>query len=304
MTGSESSIHSGSNEQVGRRLDLSIIKDLPYANQSEAQKLDIYMPFHNAGSRPVILWIHPGGFHTGDKGGDCEIPLARVNMIELVRPMIERGYSVVSINYRLSQEAIFPALIFDIKAAVRWIRANTAQYGFRKDKIAAWGSSSGGYLSAMLATTGGVRELEDLSMGNADQSSHIVAAVVWYGPIDFLLMDPQHRELGREAHVHEASSPESLLMGGPIYEIEAKCKTATPMTYVSPASTPLYIQQGKGDPTIPYQQSIMMAEKMAAAIGKEHVVLELVEKVGHADAVFFKHENIHRILDFLDRYMK
>ena len=138
MTGSESSIHSGSNEQVGRRLDLSIIKDLPYANQSEAQKLDIYMPFHNAGSRPVILLIHPGGFHTGDKGGDCEIPLARVNMIELVRPMIERGYSVVSINYRLSQEAIFPALIFDIKAAVRWIRANAAQYGFRKDKIAAW----------------------------------------------------------------------------------------------------------------------------------------------------------------------
>ena len=76
------------------------------------------------------------------------------------------------------------------------------------------------------------------------------------------------------------------------------------MTYVSKDSTPIYITQGKGDPTIPYPQSIMLAEKMAAAIGKEHVVLELVEQVGHADAVFFKEENIHKVLDFLDRYTK
>jgi acetyl esterase/lipase len=304
MAANASSIHTDTHRQEVSRLDLSILRDLPYAHQSEAQKLDIYRPVQSAGPRPVILWIHPGGFHTGDKGGNCEIPLARVNMIELVWPMIARGYSVVSINYRLSQEAIFPALIYDIKAAVRWIRANAGQYGFRKEKIAAWGSSSGGYLAAMLATTGGVAELEDLSMGNAGESSRVAAAVDWFGPIDFLMMDPQHRELGRDAHVYQASSPESLLMGGAIYEIEEKCRQATPMTYVSQSSAPLYIQQGKGDLTIPYPQSIMMAEKLAAAIGSENVVLKLFEEVGHADAVFFSHENIHRILDFLDRYMR
>jgi acetyl esterase/lipase len=304
MAGSELSIHSGKNDQAGKRLDLTIIRDLPYANRSEAQKLDIYMPFHSTGPRPVILWMHPGGFHEGDKGGNSNMALARINMIELASPMLERGYSVVSINYRFSQEAIFPALIFDIKAAIRWIRANAASYHFNADKIAAWGSSSGGYLAAMLATTGGVRELEDLSMGNADQSSRVVAAVDWYGPTDFLMMDPHHLEIGQEAHVHEASSPESRLMGAPLLEIVEKCKTATPMTYVSPDSTPIYITQGKGDPTIPYPQSIMLAEKMAAAIGKEHVILKLVEKVGHADEVFFKLDHINKVIDFLDRYMK
>ena len=129
-------------------------------------------------------------------------------MIELVLPMLERGYSVVSANYRLSGEAAFPAAVHDVKAAVRWIRANAAGSGFNPDKIAAWGSSAGGYLSAMLRTTGGVGALEDLSLGNADQSSRVVAAVDWYRPVDFLTMDQQHAELGHEARVHEAGSPE------------------------------------------------------------------------------------------------
>ena len=110
-------------------------------------------------------------------------------MIKLVQPMLERGYAVVSINYRLSHEAIFPALIYDVKAAIRWIRANAAKYNFHPDKVAAWGSSSGGYLAAMLATTGDVKELEDLSMGNPKKSSRVNVAVDWYGPTDFLLMD-------------------------------------------------------------------------------------------------------------------
>src|SRR5512143_1634862 len=101
------------------------------------------------------MWSDAGGFHEGDKDGSAIAPLAIVNMIKLVEPMLERGYAAVSINYRLSQEAIFPAVIYDIKAAVRWVRANAATYNFHRDRVAAWGSSAGGYLAAMLATTGG-----------------------------------------------------------------------------------------------------------------------------------------------------
>ena len=295
---------SAGSDREGRRIDLTLIRDVAYATRSEAQKLDIYMPNHVAGSRPVILWLHPGGFHGGDKGGVASSPGAKVSMLELVLPMLERGYTVVSANYRLSGEAAFPAAVHDVKAAVRWIRANAARYHFDADKIAAWGSSAGGYLAQMLATTGGVGALEDLSLGNADQSSGIVAAVDWYGPVDFLTMDQQHAELGHEAHVHEAGSPESKFMGGPIYEISEKCRAASPMTYVSKDSTPLYIQQGKGDLIIPYLQSRMLAEKMTAAIGKEHVVLKLVENVGHADWGFFKLANVNKVIDFLDRYQK
>jgi acetyl esterase/lipase len=303
MAGKESSAQAG-GQQTGMQIDLTLIRDLRYANQSEAQRLDIYLPHEVTGPRPVILWIHPGGFHEGDKGGNSDMALARVNMLELVLPMLARGYSVVSINYRFSQEAIFPALIFDVKAAIRWIRANAAQYHFDKEKIAAWGSSSGGYLAAMMATTGGVAELEDLSLGNAGESSRVVAAVDFYGPTDFLMMDSHHLEIGQEAHVHEGSSPESRLMGAPLLTIVESCRKATPMTYISGDSAPIFITQGKGDPTIPYPQSIMLAEKMAAAIGPEHVVLELVEQVGHADEIFFRRSTLNRVIDFLDRYMK
>ena len=194
-------------------MDITIIRDVPYATQSDAQKLDIYMLAKRDKPCPVILWMHPGGFHEGDKDGSAMAPLAIVNMIKLVQPMLERGYAAVSINYRLSQEAVFPALMYDVKAAIRWIRAKAAKYNFNPEKVAAWGSSAGGYLAAMLATTGDVKELEDLSMGNPDQSSRVNVAVDWYGPTDFLLMDPHHLQLGQEAHVHDAASPESRLMG-------------------------------------------------------------------------------------------
>jgi acetyl esterase/lipase len=252
----------------------------------------------------VIVWMHPGGFEEGDKDGSAVAPLAIINIIKLVQPMLERGYAVVSINYRLSHEAIFPALIYDVKAAIRWIRANAAKYNFHPNNVAAWGSSAGGYLAAMLATTGDVKNLEDLSMGNANQSSRVNVAVDWFGPTDFLQMDPQHIQLGQEAHVHDASSPESRLMGASVTLIPEKCKAATPMTYIKPGNAPIYIQQGKGDPIIPYPQSEMLAERMAAAIGKENVILELVEKVGHADPVFFTTENVNKVLDFVDRFMK
>jgi acetyl esterase/lipase len=304
MAAEEASNNPDRGDQAGHRFDLTFIRDLPYATRSEAQKLDIYTPYQAAAPRPVILWMHPGGFHGGDKGGVAKSPGAKVSMLELVLPMLERGYSVVSANYRLSGEAVFPAAVHDVKAAVRWIRANAVRYHFNSDKIAAWGSSAGGYLSAMLAATGGVGELEDLSMGNDDQSSRVVAAADWYGPVDFLIMDQQHAELGHEAHVLEATSPESKFMGAPIGADPERCKAASPLTYVSKDSAPLFIQQGKGDLIIPYLQSMMLAGKMAAAIGPEHVVLNLVEEVGHADWGFFKPENIHTVINFLDRYLK
>ena len=116
-------------------------------------------------------------------------------------------------------------------------------------------------------------------------------------------MDKHHTVLGREAHVREAGSPESRFMGAPIHEIR-EGQAATPMTPIGKDSAPLYIQQGKGDLIIPYPQSMMLAERLSAAIGKEHVILKLVEKVGHADGGFFTLANINKVIDFLDRYIK
>jgi acetyl esterase/lipase len=286
----------------------SIIKDVPYATQSNAQKLDIYLPSQGIKPYPVIVWIHPGGFFEGDKsGGGTADPLVLVDMKNLVSPMLARGYAVVAINYRLSHEAHFPSLVYDVKAAVRWIRVNATKYGFNPEKIASWGSSAGGHLSSFLAISGDVKRLEDLSMGNPGESSRVVAAVDWFGPTDFLFMDSQTIQLGFklwEGGHNSAASPESKLMGDQITKIPKKCKAASQIAYVKTDHAPIYIQHGKDDSIVPYLQSVMLVEKLKAVGGSGEVIFETFDHAGHADPVFFKKENINKMLDFLDKHMK
>ncbi len=146
--------------------------DVAYAGKSAAQKLDIYLPSEDKGPFPVIVFIHGGAFKMGDKSS-----------FE-VNPALEglkHGYAVVSVNYRLSGEAIFPAQIQDVKAAIRFIRANAGKYHLNSNKIASWGASAGGHLSAMVGTTGDIQEFDDASLGNATQSSQVHAVIDWFG---------------------------------------------------------------------------------------------------------------------------
>jgi acetyl esterase/lipase len=228
-----------------------------------------------------------------------------------VLPMLEglkRGYAVVSINYRMSGEAKFPALVQDAKAAVRWVRANAAQYKFDPQRILAWGGSAGGYLSNMLGISAGIPELEDLSLGNADQPCNVQAVAAWYAPANFLKMDEHLAASGLLAppgfRHNEADSPESLLMGQAITEIPEKVKAANPETYIRPGAPPFLLQHGTKDPVVPVQQSIEFAEKLRPVIGKENVTLELLEGAEHADMMFETPENVSRVLDFLDKHLK
>ena len=284
-----------------------IERDVPYASNSEAQKLDIFLPAGGRKPYPVIIWIHPGGFFEGDKsGGGAQDPLAMVDMVKLVLPILARGYAMVSINYRLSHEAQFPSVVVDAKAAVRWVRGNAGKYNFNSEKVASWGSSAGGYLSAFLAVSEGVEEVEDLSMGNPDQSSRVIAAVNWYGCTDFLAMDPQSIQLGQglwEGGHDAETSPESKLIGGPIRSFPERCKASNPINYVKPNHAPIYIQHGRNDNIVPYLQSVLLVEKLRAVGGPE-VIFEVIENVGHADPVFFTSENVNKMLDFLDKYIK
>jgi acetyl esterase/lipase len=271
--------------------------DIPYAGQSQSQKLDVYLPEEGDGPFPVILSIHGGAFKAGDKGDNQLIPMLEG---------LNRGYALVSINYRLSQEAIFPAQIFDMKAAVRWIRANSKQYKFNPDKITAWGGSAGGHLSALLGTSGEVKSLEDLSTGNRDQSSRVQAVVDWFGPTDFLKMDEQLKESGvKNPQVHSVpDSPESELIGKNLEDAPDLVRAANPETYITQDDPPFFIQHGLIDPLVPYQQSVNLANKLEKVIGKENVSLELFQEAGHGGPVFMSPENLNKVFRFLDKYMK
>jgi len=218
--------------------------DVAYASTSTAQKMDIYLPA-GEGPFPVVVFIHGGAFKMGNK--EMETANAAV--------LVSKGYAAVSINYRLSGEAKFPAQIQDCKAAIRFLRANAAKYKLNADKIASWGASAGGNLSALLGTSGGVSELEGAELGNSGFSSAVLVSVDWFGPINFSTMDAEASALGFTLSTNSASSPESQLMGAAVPTIPAQVAKANPTTYITADDAAFFIQVGDADRNIPYTQS-------------------------------------------------
>ena len=238
-------------------------RDLPYVtNGHERQKLDLYLP-RDGGNLPLIINIHGGAWRDGSKELDARLDY------------LPRGYAVASINYRLSQHALFPAQIEDCKAAVRWLRANAAKYNLDPNHFAAWGSSAGGHLAAMLGAAGDAKEFD---VGeNLEVSSCVQAVVDYFGPTDFLQMDA-HRLPNSQSH-DAGESPESKLIGGPVLANKEKAARANPITYVTKNAPPFLICHGDADPLVPHHQS----ELLEAALKKAGVpvTLYIVKGAGH-----------------------
>jgi acetyl esterase/lipase len=270
--------------------------DLPYANLSQSQKLDIYLPEQGEGPFPVILHIHGGGFAIGDKRD--------IHVLTFLKGL-EHGYAVVSVNFRLSGEAIFPAGLQDIKAAIRWLRANSEQYQLDGNRIAACGGSSGGNYAAMVCLTEHVTEFDDFTLGNPDYPCNVQAAVDWFGPTDFLKMDEQLAESGYGPSNHcEANSPESRYLGAKITEIPLKVELANPMTYIHENMPPILIQHGRLDSQVPVQQSIMFVEKLEKYVDPDRFEFDILEGAGHGDPLFEADENMSKVFTFLGKHLK
>jgi len=270
--------------------------DLPYANLSATQTLDVYLPNEGKGPYPVIFHIHGGGFASGDKRD--------LKVLTFLKGL-ERGYAVVSANYRMSGEAVFPAGLQDIKAAIRWVRANSEQYHLDGNRIAAWGGSSGGNYAAMVCLTANVTAFDDPGLGNPEVRCNVQAAVDWFGPTDFLKMDEQLEENGFGPAAHgQADSPESRYLGARLSDVPLKVEIANPMMYVHKRMPPLLIQHGRLDTLVPVQQSMEFVEKLEKYVSHDRFEFDILEGAGHGDPLFETDENMARVFSFLDRYLK
>ncbi|MCK4751454.1 MAG: alpha/beta hydrolase, partial [Bacteroidales bacterium] len=185
---------------IGYSQNYRKIKDIPYASHrvSHKQALDLYIP-ESDGAMPCLIWIHGGAWLAGSKDG---LP-REVDMLP------DHGYVVASIGYRLSSEAIFPAQIFDCKAAIRFLKANAGTYGIDPNKMAVSGSSAGGHLVALLGTSCDIQELEGELGEHLDQSSCVQAVCDFFGPTDLLALLGQRGENARRPMAEDA------LLGGP-----------------------------------------------------------------------------------------
>ncbi len=263
-------------------------RDVTYCTpEGIAQKMDITYP-RVIGDKalPVAVYIHGGGWTSGDKAGGTGLRDAR--------EILGRGYIVISLNYRLAPAHKWPAQIIDVKCAMRHLRANAAQYRIDPNKIGVWGSSAGGHLVAMLGTT-------DKSAGfdvgeYLDQSSRVHAVVDLFGPADLTVMFPTNAQV----------------IGNRVFGATARndpvLSKASPVTYITPDDPPFLILQGDQDKVVPVEQSQILHDKLKA--GGVDSTLVIVKNAGHGftpagGAVSpSRIELTKMIADFFDKHLR
>lgn len=264
---------------------VEIQRDIPYAaTDNERQRLDLVLPKMRAADKPlpVIVFIHGGAWRSGNKSGG----------VRRVAPFVAQGkYAGVSVGYRLTGDAIWPAQIHDCKAAIRWIRGNADKYNLNPDRIAVWGSSAGGHLVAMLGVTGDVPALEGTLGKYTDQSSKVYCVIDEYGPTDFLRMNDFPGTMNHDS----PNSPESILIGGAIQENKDKARAACPLSYVSKGDAIFLIIHGTDDKLVPFNQS----ELLNAALEKAGLSSTLVPVKGGQHGGFRSPDYRPRVAAFL-----
>src|SRR5581483_3788056 len=182
-------VSAASGQQPRRPDNVNREVDVVYGKAGDIDlKLDLYLPKAEAKKpRPVVVWIHGGGWSGGNKSSGARLA-----------DLVSTGdYAGVSVGYRLTGVAPWPAQIHDCKAAIRWIRANAKKYNFDPDRIGVWGSSAGGHLVSMLGTSGDVKDLEG-SNGSPGQSTRVRCVVDFCGPSDFLAFVKDNPNMNRD----------------------------------------------------------------------------------------------------------
>jgi acetyl esterase/lipase len=243
--------------------------------------LDLHLP---AGVKqpPLVVYLHGGAWRAGDK-------------TEYPKFLVQRGFAVASVDFRSSNDARFPAQVHDIKAAIRFLRAQAKQYGYRADRIAIAGASSGAHLAALVAATTGVAELEGSEGEHAKESSAVQAVISWFGASNLSTILAQSTPFG--LNVREPAL--KLLLGGTPEEMPALAKLASPVTHVDAKDPPALLLHGDQDRQMPVNQTL----ELEAAYRRAGVPVELVivDGAGHGGDAFYAGDPGERAIAFLGR---
>lgn len=264
---------------------INAYKDLPYATvDGKALRLDLYMP-QGVPSPPLVVWVHGGAWTSGDK--DSVPPV-----------FVQAGIATASVDFRQSTDAKFPAQVHDIKAAIRFLRASASQYGYRTDRIAISGSSSGGHLAALVGVTNGVAALEGKEGDHLDQSSAVQAILDYYGPTNFMTILAQSTPHGLSVRVPALAR----LIGGRPEAVPELARLASPVQHVGPGDPPLFMLHGDQDPQVPINQS----HELQGAYQRAGlpVTFYVVHGAEHGGPEFFEPEPLKQAIAFLQKTLK
>jgi acetyl esterase/lipase len=271
---------------LGQKLDYAneftydMNRNLDYAgNGNIRQALDIYIPHNRVSEKlPVVVYIHGGGWARQSK-----------DFAGHVMPFIRTGrYIGVAINYRLVDEATILEIVYDCKAAIRYLKANAKKYGIDKNKIGVWGHSAGGHLAAMIGLTSASKALEGDVGYYKKENGSVACAVDADGPTDF----------------ESLMSVEEEYKNSPLFksffnnDMEA-VKLASPITHADGSCIPFFIYHGVKDKAVSVKQSEELYDKLTKKGAKEIYFLKITDG-GH---VFSDERITQQMLNFFDRYL-
>jgi acetyl esterase/lipase len=232
------------------------------------------------------VWVHGGAWRSGSKD---DMPL---------KDLVDAGYTIASVEYRLSPVAKFPAQVHDIKAAIRYLRAIASRYGYRSDRIAIAGSSAGGHLAALVGTTNHHQALEGTIGNYLEQSSSVDAIIDLYGPIDFMTILEQSTDHGRSVRVPALQ----LLLGAQPHEAPELAKLASPVEHVDAKDPPLLLIHGEQDPQVPIMQSRELHDRYKQL--DLPVRMEVIPEGVHGGKEFYDQERMKLVLDVLNESLR
>jgi acetyl esterase/lipase len=265
---------------------VDVRRDIEYANvDGHRLLLDLHLP-RGVDQPPLIVWVHGGAWRRGSKDN---MPLGF---------LVEQGYAVASVEYRLSPVARFPAQVHDCKAAIRFLRAQQDELGYNAARIGIAGSSAGGHLAALMGVSNGHAELEGRVGEHLDVSSDVQAIVDYYGPTNFLTILQQSTPHGLGVRIPALQ----LLLGGQPEESEIIARLASPVFHVDESDPPLLMLHGDQDPQVPINQSHEL--QGAYKQSDNRASLEVVHGGAHGGEGFFDEERNDIVKMFLRRHLR
>ncbi len=251
-------------------------REVEYAKVGERKLLlDLYQPESASETlNPLVVWIHGGAWRSGSKEN---VPVTH---------WLKEGFAIASVDYRLSPEAKFPAQIHDIKAAIRFLRANAERFHLDPDRIVIVGASAGGHLAALAGVSDGVQELEGTLGEYTSVSSRVQAIVSFYGASNLQSILSQSTEHGLSVRVPALQ----LLLGGQPQDVPDLAKLASPVASVDAADPPLWLIHGDSDPQMPLEQSKEFVKAYRNV--RSSVQLDIVVGGKHGGEEFYTKERL------------
>jgi acetyl esterase/lipase len=232
--------------------------------------LDLYVPAPGAASGAAIVYVHGGGWAVGTRRrfGRAFLSWSPTPLDRLA----QAGFVVATVDYRLSGEARFPAQLHDVKAAIRWLRANAGCLGVDPARVVAWGESAGGHLAVLAGLTAGRPELEGTVGEHVGESSSVCGVIDWYGPMNLLTLSAQHLPTS-DKRPDDAGSWESAMVGAALQSDPARSRAASPIAYVHAGAPPIQIHHGTNDGQVPFAQSVEFADAQRHAGGEVELIV-------------------------------